>query len=469
MSDHHVSFKDLPEGGEKFQPAKASALMGSLLVLGVAGLAGSGYFALAAGPEKAAAFSYSWLFAVFFAFTFVCGGVFWIMLHNASNSSWGVSIRRIWETLGNLAIPLGVLALPLVLSTTVQDHLWEWTTIHRAAAQHTGAATDSHAPASHGAAAGSHDHAVSPTVHGLHQMAETDPQVHPLVEKYGFLNIPFWSVRFVLYFLILGYIAWRLRGYFLNQEKDGKIEHTVAAREFACRWLLFFALTLTFAAVDWLMALDYTWFSTMWGVYIFAGCAWSSMALSILILNYLRGSGYLLKVTSDEHYHLMGKLLFAFTIFWAYIAFSQYFLIWYANIPEETRFYYIHNTGGWRGLSIVMVLGHFIAPFVTLLSQPRKKNHRVMGFVVLWVLAMHLLDIYWIIIPERGPSLYAQGLFAGPNGNGGEWIPGAWIGDVCALCAVIGLLGWWYLRSLSKHSLYAWRDPRLLESANVHN
>jgi hypothetical protein len=469
MSHHHISFKDLPEGGEKLEPAKASKLSSALGALGALGLVGSAYFFLGAGAEKAAQFSYSWLFAVFFAFTFVCGGVFWIMLHNASNSGWGIAVRRLWENLGNLAIPLGILALPLLLSTKVQDHLWEWTTIHREAAH---VAEGHHASEKGGAQAeahGAHHEAGNPVQHALHEMSLTDPHVHPLVEKFGYLNIKFWSIRFVLYFLILAYIAWRMRGFFLKQELDGNIKHTMKARNFACRWLLFFALTLTFAAVDWLMALDYTWFSTMWGVYIFAGSAWASMALSILLLNYLRSNGYLLKVTSEEHYHLMGKLLFAFTVFWAYIAFSQYFLIWYANIPEETRFYFIRNTGGWRWLSIFIVIGHFIAPFVILLSQPRKKNKRVMGWITLWVIFMHLLDIYWNVIPERGPSLYAQGLFNGEHGHGGEWIPGAWVGDVVALCAVVGTLGFLYLRSLSKHSLYAWRDPRLLESVNVHN
>lgn len=159
-----------------------------------------------------------------------------------------------------------------------------------------------------------------------------------------------------------------------------------------------------------------------------------------------------------EHYHLMGKLLFAFTVFWAYIAFSQYFLIWYANIPEETRFYFIRNTEGWRDLSIFIVIGHFVAPFILLLSQPRKKNPTVICAVAVWVILMHLVDIYWNIIPERGPSLGA-----------GIVVKDAWIGDVVALCAVFGTLGYWYLRSLGKHSLYAIRDPRLIESINVKN
>lgn len=439
MSDHHVSFKDLPKGGEVFEPAKASKVITFFLLLGILGLAGSVYYFSNAATRPA--FSYSWLFAIFFSFTFVCGGCFWILLHNASNSSWGVVIRRLFEKLGLLAIPLFVLAAPLLFEP-VNKHLYEWMGHHRTAAEHA-----------------HHDH--STVAEALHHMAESDPHVHPLVEKFGYLNISSWfswNTRFVLYFAILGIIAWRLRGMFLKQEKDGDVKHTIKARAFACVMLFPFALTVTFAAVDWLMSLDYLWFSTMWGVYIFAGCAWSSMALMFLIVTYLRSLGYLQKVVSMEHYHLMGKLLFAFTVFWAYIAFSQYFLIWYANIPEETRFYFIRNTESWRDVSIFLVIGHFVAPFVLLLSQPRKKNPLVICAIAVWVILMHLVDIYWNVIPERGPSLGA-----------GVVVKDAWMGDVVALCAVVGTLGYLYLRSLGKHSLYATRDPRLIESINVKN
>jgi hypothetical protein len=153
------------------------------------------------------------------------------------------------------------------------------------------------------------------------------------------------------------------------------------------------------------MSLDYNWFSTMWGVYIFRRLR--------LVLDgafdprpHLAAQPWLPeKVVTDEHYHLMGKLLFAFTVFWAYIAFSQYFLIWYANITEETRFYLTRNTEGWRGISIFIVVGHFVGPFLLLLSQPRKKNPVVVSLVCLWIIFMHLVDIYWNIIPERGPPL----------------------------------------------------------------
>jgi hypothetical protein len=436
MSQHHVSFKDLPEGGEKFDPAKASKVIGIFGALGVIGLLGSAYYAFGTHGDTQKGFAYSWLYAIFLAFTFVAGGTFWILLHNASNSGWGVSVRRLFENLGVLALPLGIMALPLLIPG-VQNTLWEWFGSHRA----------------------------HPGYEALHHAAESDPHLHPLVAKYGFLNITFWSVRFVLYFGILWFISTKLRSYFLKQEIDGSIKHTVYAREFACLVLLPFGLTITFAAVDWIMALDYTWFSTMWGVYHFAGCAWSSMAAMLLLVIYLRSLGYLQKVVTGEHFHLMGKLLFAFTVFWAYIAFSQYFLIWYANIPEETRFYFIRNTGGWNKLSMFLVVGHFVVPFVFLLQQQLKKNPKFIGFWAAWVIFMHFLDIYWNVIPERAHSL---GIDPAP-GSDTPWLAGAWVGDILAVCAVIGTLGYIYLRSLGKHSLYAWRDPRLLESANVRN
>ncbi len=431
---HHVTFHDLPEGGETFEPARGSKLIGAFGLAGLAGLIGSAYFFF----TRTDTFAYSWLFAVFLAFTLVVGGCFWILLHNASNSSWGVSIRRLFENLANMVLAVGLFASPLLVPA-VQEPLWEWMTHHREAAHHA--------------------HETGETVkEALHHMADKDPHLHVLYAKFGYLNIDFWQIRFVLYFVILWFIASTLRKKSVRQDQDGDIKHTIWSRQFSCILLFFFALAITFAAVDWLMTLDYTWFSTMWGVYIFAGCAWSSMAVMILLVTWLRSIGYLQKVVTDEHYHLKGKLLFAFTVFWAYIAFSQYFLIWYANITEETRFYLIRNTEAWRWVSMFIVVGHFVGPFILLLDQNRKKNSRVMVLVCLWILLMHVIDIYWIIIPERGPSL---GL--------GWWAPGAWLQDVVALLAVIGGTGYLFLRGLGRSSLYPCRDPRLLESVNVVN
>lgn len=443
---HHVHFNDLPQGGEKFEPAKGGKLIGALGLVGLLGIAASLWFFF----KNTDTFAYSWLFAVFFTFTFVVGGCFWILLHSASNSSWGVAVRRIWENMANMILALGIFAVPL-LCPQVQKPLYEWMNHHREAAKHA------------------HHDNIS-VRDALHHMSEENPHLHVLVSKFGYMNLTehfgflklesasSWPVRFILYFLVLWFIARTLRGRSLKQEQDGDIKHTIWSRQFSCIVLLPFALTVTFAAYDWLVGLDYMWFSTMWGVYIFAGCAWASMGLTILVITWLKSLGYLQKVVTDEHYHLMGKLLFAFTVFWAYIAFSQYFLIWYANITEETRFYLTRNTEAWRGVSIFIVAGHFVAPFLLLLSQPRKKKPVVVSLVCIWILFMHLVDIYWNVIPERGPSL-----------GQGYWIPGAWVQDLAALCAVFGTMGFLYLRGLAKYSLYPWRDPRLIESVNVVN
>jgi hypothetical protein len=214
--------------------------------------------------------------------------------------------------------------------------------------------------------------------------------------------------------------------------------------------------------IDFLMALNYEWFSTMWGVYLFAGAALNSMALLIIVVTLLRDNGYLQKVVSLEHYHLMGKLLFAFCVFWAYIAFSQFFLIWYANIAEETRFYLLRNAEWWNAASIVLVVGHFFIPFVILLWRPVKKNPRVISLVGVWCLLMHALDIYWIVIPERAPSLTA--------GNTPRlWSGEAVILDVIAFLGVGCTLAYVFLERLKGVSLYPCRDPRLNESINVAN
>jgi hypothetical protein len=298
------------------------------------------------------------------------------------------------------------------------------------------------------------------TREALEEVAKSEHHLHVLTGKFGYLNHVAWYIRAVVYFGFLIGLIGLLRKWSIQQDTDGDFKHTFRSRALCAFPLLIYALVVTFSAVDWVMSMDFTWFSTMWGVYIFAGGAWGSMAVLIMTLSYVRSNGYLQKVVSSEHYHLMGKLLLTFTIFWAYIAFSQYFLIWYANITEETRFYSLRNTGGWWYLSHILVWGHFVASFVLLLSAGRKKKTGMMNWVCGWVLLMHAVDWYWLIIPERGPSLTHGELL---------WIPGAAWGDVVAFLTIGGLVGWAYLRRLAKASLYPCRDPRLLESVLVSN
>ncbi len=462
-------------------------------------------------PDKAGAMAYSWLFAVIFFLSLAVGGLFWTMLHHASNSGWGTVVRRLMENLASLIPFMLLLALPLLVSWFgFRDALWEWFPQRKAALHHaveaaekekagyiaTQTAKIDEAKAAVEAAKRDLAEVASPSPgHRLHlerRIAELEKKSAKLAEedlsddgatatlvdkhflhdaallfkKRSYLNETFWWVRHVFYFVVLGGIAFLLRGWSLKQDRDGDPKWFRWMRRWSCGLLLFFATAWTFLVFDWLMGLDYAWFSTMWGVYLFAGAALNSMGFLIILLTLLRKAGYLRNVVTMEHYHLMGKLMHAFVIFWAYIAFSQYFLIWYANITEETKFFLTRNTAFWNTYTIVfLVIGHFFIPFVALLLRQVKKMPYVISGIAAWNLLMHAFDLYWIIVPERGPSLTAH---LGAEGIA-MTIPGAWAFDILAFVTVAGIFGYFLLRQLASASLFPCRDPRLDESLNVVN
>jgi hypothetical protein len=272
-----------------------------------------------------------------------------------------------------------------------------------------------------------------------------------LDNKEAFLNKPFFIVRAALYFLLLGTVVWTLRRRSCAQDSDGAASHSLAMRKAAIAGLPIFAVSLTFAAVDWLMGLDYHWFSTMWGVYIFAGAAGSSMSLIVLVVSWLRQGGFL-RAVNEEHYHTMGKFMLAFTVFWAYIGYSQYMLIWYANMPEETVYFKIRNTEGWHVLSTLLVVGRFFLPFPVLLFQATKKNVKLICGVAVWIILMQILDLYVVVLPvlhQTGPSFS--------------------VFDVSGLLAVGGLAFGLYFRNLGSAPVFPLRDPRLEGSVKLHN
>jgi hypothetical protein len=193
----------------------------------------------------------------------------------------------------------------------------------------------------------------------------------------------------------------------------------------------------------------------MWGVYIFAGSAGSSMALLSIILHSIKAKGHLPQV-NEEHFHIIGKLMFAFTVFWSYIGFSQFMLIWYANIPEETIFFKIRNTDEWFPISMILVLGHFVFPFVLLLTQAAKKSPKRLLFIAGWMLFIHTLDLYWIVMPEYQLSP----------------IPGNWkhaVMHLLCFMAVGSVVALQFLRNLTSANLYPVKDPRLDESIHAKN
>jgi hypothetical protein len=227
-------------------------------------------------------------------------------------------------------------------------------------------------------------------------------------------------------------------------------------RRWSAGGIYLYAFTVTFAIFDWIMSLDYQWFSTILGVYGWAGSVVCSLALLILITLAL-ARGLLRGMISSDHLHDLGKLLFAFTVFWAYIAFSQYFLIWYGNIPEETAWYLHRWTGTeqpstWWMLSVALPVGHFAIPFLVLIAAAPKRSPKVLTAMALLLLVMHYLDLYWMIQPAlvpqnvRGPAL--------------RWL---WV-DASALLAIGSLSALRVLGAMSRAAMFPMRDPRLHES-----
>jgi hypothetical protein len=389
-----------PEG-EYFETSRFSGL--SLLLAGgaVVGL----LLCLIGAVTSPVQFSFSWLFGFFYFFTLCCGCLFWTIVHHATDAEWSVVVRRQLENIALLLVALFIFAIPILV---LRHHLFEWTNI---------------APG---------------------QNAVLD-------SKRQYLNWPFFVFRAFLYFVLLGGVAFFLRWFSVAQDRDGNPRCTVWMRKVAFAGLPIFGLALSFAAFDWVMGLNYRWFSTMWGPYIFAGAAGSSMSLLVLVVTALRQAGYL-KMVTLEHYHIMGKWMLAFSVFWAYIGFSQYMLYWYANIPEETQYYLVRNTASWWPLSMLLVIGRFFGPFSILLLQGIKKRPHQLCIVAGWIMFMQALDMYLIVLP----SLHGTGVHLS-------------IWDFLCPIAIGCSLAFLYLRLIGKTSTFPVRDPRLIESLRLRN
>ena len=453
MAHHFVTSADIPVDGERIASSKLESIKriagGAAVLLGLI----SAYLLFFAPDKVAGSFAYSWLFAFFFFFTLAVGGCFWTLLHNVSNSGWGTSVRRVMENLGSVFPWMAIFAIPLALPD-VQKWLYEWMNIHRASG---GEVFEENIKSLFG-------------FYGTKSMGHALEEGHQalLVNKQWYMNQVAWYARFAFYFIGLGLVIRGLRKLSTAQDNDPNpgTKNLFRARFHSTYTLIIFAITITFAGIDLLQGMKFDWFSTMWGVYLFAGAALNSMAVIVITATLMQKGGYLKRVVGPEHYHIMGKLLLAFTIFWAYISFSQYFLIWYANITEETSWYLIRNTGGWNTASVVLVFGHFVVPFVVLLQAWLKKNPKLLSIVCAYTLVMHILDHYIIVIPERSVSLMNM---LPEYKNVTTSIPGAFWGDILAFLTVGSGFVFFYLRALTQTATYPHRDPRILESANVSN
>jgi len=351
-------------------------------------------------------FAFSWLFAGWFFLSIVIGSLFWVVVHHAVDSAWSVGIRRQLENISCLLPLLGLLLVPLLF---VAPLLWSW-------------------------------------------MAESPAHDHELAEKSAYLNINFFWVRTIFYFLLFGTVAALLRRNSLAQDKDGAAIHTINNRRLAFFIIPVGAIALSFWSFDWIMGLNWRWSSTIFGIYIFAGSVLAALCVIILLANALRSAGYLKQVLTAQHNFAFGKLLLAFTLFWSWIAYVQYMLIWYANIPEESAYYVLRSTGSWKVLGILLVVGHFLVPFTLLLLRAPKASAGFLGLIAGWILAMHLLDVYTMVLPVLHPEGFHPAVL-----------------DVVALIAIASTLAAVFLKKLGDSPLWPSRDPRLAEAVNFND
>jgi hypothetical protein len=372
-----------------------------------AGLAVLGAAQLAVfGAQHAERVFAAWLVAFVFFLSIALGCLYFVLIHTAMQGSWGIVVRRVAENAA-ASLPLfAILFLPVGFG-----------------------------------------------LHSLYHWSHPDAMAHDalLRLKQPYLNETFFFARAALYFVVWSAIALWFRRQ--SRLQDGAPDPAAAARlsRYSGALLIPLAITHTFAAFDWLMSLAPHWYSTIFGVYAFSGGLVAAFAFLGVVAVGLRRAG-LVPALSSEHFHDLGKLLFAFTVFWAYIGFSQFFLIWYGNIPEETIWYRARLAGSWRLVTIALAAGHFAVPFFLLLPRAIKRNAGTLVTAAVWLLAMHFVDVYWLVIPS------IEGLGARPG-----------IVDVAALLATggafLGVFAWLLVTS----PLVPAGDPRLSESLAFEN
>ena len=354
---------------------------------------------------------HSWLLAVTFFLTIGLGGLFFVLLQYLVRAGWSVVVRRMAEHLAAALPLLGLLLLPVVVPTIFGNgDLFHWADPHERESSHL-----------------------------LH-------------EKAPYLNGAFLLVRVLVYVGIWTLLVRAFNRRSLAQDDTGEPQLTKWMQTRSAPSVLVFALTLTFFSFDMLMSLNYEWFSTIFGVYIFAGSALALFATLVLMARRFEKRGQLDGIVTTEHYHDLGKLMFAFVFFWGYIAFSQFMLIWYGDIPEETQWFAARWVGGWKTVSLLLLFGHFLLPFVGLLSRHVKRNRLLLGGWAVVLLVMHLVDLYWLIMPTLSPEGPVVGVI-----------------DFAALLGVGGLFFGGLLRRIDGRPLVPLRDPRLDESLVFEN
>jgi len=389
---------------------------GRTLMIRAAAVGGIGLAATAAGGAFDARRA---LFAYLAAFVYWVGialaALVFLLANEAAGSRWYIVVRRVLESLPTALTVLAVLFLPIAIG---MGRIFPWVD-----------PTAAHAP-------------LQTWAHGEGKLA-----IHLWEHRHPWMNVPFFLVRAVIYFAVWLGVAMLMRGWSLAQDASGAPELKLKMRRLGAGGLPFVGLAMTFAAFDWQMSLSAFLFSTIFGVYWFAGSLVAAIAAWIIASAAAAREEPLRGAINANHIHSMGKYLFAFTSFWAYIAFSQYLLIWIANLPEEVPWYIVRTDTGWRGVGIFLAVFQFALPFLILMPRERKRSWKPLVFMSFWILAVHYVDIYWVVMPTLSP--------AGPRPS---WM------DLAAFLGIGGISVAWVVSRLRGHPILPARDPFLADS-----
>jgi hypothetical protein len=422
MSEHTHKTKTADD--PSFQlPASLGSLAIPLAVAGAALLIVGVLIGFFAGPGEGvqpARFTMSaYLVAFTYCFSISLGCLFFVLIQHLVRAGWSVVVRRIAEVM-MIALPaLAILFLPvIVVAWSPSGTLYQW---------------------------GYEGYAAS---HGVPDSM--------WAEKSRYLSADWFSVRSVFYLVSLSAIAVFYFRLSRRQDETGEITLTERMQALSGPSVMLFALVTSFAAFDWLMSLAPMWFSTMFGVYIFAGSVLSAHCAIVVVTYLLQKRGAIKDEVTIEHYHDLGKYLFGFVTFWTYISFSQFLLIWYANIPEETTWFYTRIQGDWEVMSYSIIFLHWLFPFLGLLSRHVRRRPTLVFAWAVYLLLIHFIDIYWIVMPEAGIK------FGGATGVLTSLLI---TGGMIALY-IGGIL--WFVRC-NQVKVLAVRDPRLPESLAFEN
>jgi hypothetical protein len=326
-----------------------------------------------------------------------------LMLQHLSGGAWGFVIRRLLEAATRVFPLLALLFVPLLFGL---HQLYPWADAARVAA---------------------------------------DPL---LQHKAPYLNLTGFVARAVFYFAAWCGASYLLSRWSLEQDQVPRVALRERMQGFSAVGLLLYGLTTTFSAIDWVMSLDPHWYSTIYGMLFMAGGAVAGMALVIAMAALLAKHEPLSGILAPGHFHDLGKLLLAFVMIWAYFAFSQFLIIWSGNLPEEITWYHVRLAGGWRMVGLLLLVFHFLLPFLLLLSRDLKRQGRTLALVAAAVLVMRYVDLYWMVAPSFPEA--ADGLRL-------HWL------DVAVPVAVGGLWMAEFLRQLKSRPLVALNDPILPE------